>query len=354
MLPIPNPLNFQPSSPPLNYPTLSQHNTYRVNTSYNTIETDDDKINEHIRKHKYSIFSTNIRSLTKHITELKATVSNLETDVIALQEIWNPHAGFVNIHNYQKIEMKKREKKRGGGVALYIKKTIKYELHKKLNETKLETIELIAVTLMLEESNVIVMSIYRPPDSDIKLTIKDIEKILNITRENKTVICGDLNIDTSTTNNQEKMYLNKLREYSMTQHITSYTRLTNKTKSTIDHTISNLKKITCLTTHHTIADHQSIITSWGAKTKSKTDEMLREKENKRVHYKKSAYEIQKVDWRKWTQINKNKDLNELYDSFHNTIQNCIRHENSKRKKNEPKMPYITKAILEQGKSVKKG
>ena len=81
--------------------------------------------------------------------------------------------------------------------------------------------------------------------------------------------------------------------------------------------------------------------------------MLREKENKRVHYKKSAYEIQKVDWRKWTQINKNKDLNELYDSFHNTIQNCIRHENSKRKKNEPKMPYITKAILEQGKSVKK-
>ena len=216
MLPIPNPLNFQPSSPPLNYPTLSQHNTYRVNTSYNTIETDDDKINEHIRKHKYSIFSTNIRSLTKHITELKATVSNLETDVIALQEIWNPHAGFVNIHNYQKIEMKKREKKRGGGVALYIKKTIKYELHKKLNETKLETIELIAVTLMLEESNVIVMSIYRPPDSDMKLTIKDIEKILNITRENKTVICGDLNIDTSTTNNQEKMYLNKLGEYSMT------------------------------------------------------------------------------------------------------------------------------------------
>ena len=353
MLPIPNPLNFQPSSPPLNYPTLSQHNTYRVNTSYNTIETDDDKINEHIRKHKYSIFSTNIRSLTKHITELKATVSNLETDVIALQEIWNPHAGFVNIHNYQKIEMKKREKKRGGGVALYIKKTIKYELHKKLNETKLETIELIAVTLMLEESNVIVMSIYRPPDSDIKLTIKDIEKILNITRENKTVICGDLNIDTSTTNNQEKMYLNKLREYSMTQHITSYTRLTNKTKSTIDHTISNLKKITCLTTHYTLADHQGIITSWGAKTKSKTDEMPREKENKRVHYKKSAYEIQKVDWRKWTQINKNKDLNELYDSFHNTIQNCIRHENSKRKKNEPKMPYITKAILEQGKSVKK-
>ena len=81
---------------------------------------------------------------------------------------------------------------------------------------KLKTIELIAVTLMLEESNVIVMSIYRPPDSDMKLTIKDIEKILNITRENKTVICGDLNIDTSTTNNQEKMYLNKLGEYSMT------------------------------------------------------------------------------------------------------------------------------------------
>ena len=353
MPPKPNPFNFQPSSPPLSYPTLPQPNTYRVNTSYNTIETDDDKINEHIKKHNYSIFSTNIRSLTKHITELKETVSNLETDVIALQEIWNPHAGYVNIHNYHKIEMKKREKKRGGGVALYIKKTIKYELHKKLNETKLETIELIAVTLKLKESNVIVMSIYRPPDSDMKQTIKDLDKILNTTGENKTVICGDLNIDTSTTNSQEKMYLNKLREYSMTQHITSYTRLTNKTKSTIDHTISNLKKISCLTTHHTLADHQSIITSWGVKTKTKTEEMPREKDNKRVHYKKSAKEIQKVDWRKWTQMNKKSDINELYDSFHNIIQNCIIHENCKRKKNEPKMPYITKAILEQGNTVKK-
>ena len=118
----------------------------------------------------------------------------------------------------------------------------------------------------------------------------------------------------------------------MTQHITAYTRVTNKTKSTIDHTISNLKKLTCLTTHHTLADHQSIITSWGVKTKTNTDEKLViEKDNKRVHYKKSANEIQKVDWRKWTQMNKNSDLNELYDSFHNIIQNCIIHENSKKK-----------------------
>ena len=354
MLPKPNSFNFQPSSPITNNPPTPKPDIYRINTSYNMIETDDDKIKDHIMKHSYSIFSSNIRSLTKHLTELKTIVSNLETDVIALQEIWNPHAGYVNINNYQKIEMKKREKKRGGGVALYIKKNIKYELHKKLNEIKLEKIELIAVNLKLKEGNVIVISIYRPPDSDIKQTIKDLDKILYATGENKTVICGDLNIDTATTNNQETMYLNKLREYSMTQHITAYTRVTNKTKSTIDHTISNLKKLTCLTTHHTLADHQSIITSWGVKTKTNTDEKLViEKDNKRVHYKKSANEIQKVDWRKWTQMNKNSDLNELYDSFHNIIQNCIIHENSKKKNNEPKMPYITIAILEQGKTVKK-
>ena len=54
-----------------------------------------------------------------------------------------------------------------------------------------------------------------------------------------------------------------------------------------------------------------------------------------------------------TQINKKSDLNKLYDSFHNTILNCIVYENCKRKKNEPKMPYITKTILEQGKTVNK-
>ena len=166
------------------------------------------------------------------------------------------------------------------------------------------------------------------------------------------MICGDLNIDTATTNNQETVYLNKLREYSMTQHITAYTRITNKTNSTIDHVISNLEKISCLTTHHTLADHQSIITSWGVKTKTNTTELPKENDTKRVHYKKSAKQIQKVDWRNWTQINKKSDLNTLYDSFHNIIQNCIVYETTKRKKNEPKMPYITKTILEHGKKVK--
>ena len=356
MLPNPNlanPFIFQPPTPPNNPIPLPQPNTYRVNTSSNTIVTDDETITQHIRNHKYSVLSTNIRSLTKHLTELKTIVSNIETDVIALQEIWNPHAGYVSINNYHKIEMKKREKKRGGGVALYIKKDIKYELHKKLNEINLEKIELIAATLKLNEGNVIVISIYRPPDSDIKLTIKDLDKILIATGENKTVICGDLNIDTATTNNQETVYLNKLREHSMTQHITAYTRITNKTNSTIDHIISNIKKISCLTTHHTLADHQGIITSWGAKTTTNNNEPPRENETKRVHYKKSANNIQKVNWNNWTQINKKSDLNKLYDSFHNTILNCIVYENCKRKKNEPKMPYITKTILEQGKTVKK-
>ena len=49
---------------------------------------------------------------------------------------------------------------------------------------------------------------------------------------------------------------------------------------------------------------------------------------------------------------KKSDLNTLYDSFHNIIQNCIVYETTKRKKNEPKMPYITKTILEHGKKVK--
>ena len=355
MLPpnLANPFIFQPPTPPTNPLPLPQPNIYRVNTSSNTIETDDEIIKEQVRKNQYSILSTNIRSLTKHLTELKTIVSNLETDIIALQEIWNPHAGYVSINNYHKIEMKKRENKRGGGVALYIKKDIKYELHKKLNEINLEKIELIAATLKLKEGNVIVISIYRPPDSDIKLTIKDLDKILTATGENKTVICGDLNIDTATTNNQETVYLNKLREHSMTQHITAYTRITNKTNSTIDHIISNIKTISCLTTHHALADHQSIITSWGAKTTTNNKETPRENETKRVHYKKSAYNIQKVNWNNWNQINKKSDLNKLYDSFHNTILNCIVYENCKRKKNEPKMPYITKTILDQGKTVKK-
>ena len=108
---------------PTNPPPLPQPDIYRVNTSFNTIETDDDKITKHISNYKYSILSTNIRSLTRHLTELKTIINNLETDVIALQEIWNPHAGYVNIQNYHKIEMKKREKNAAVESHFTLKKT---------------------------------------------------------------------------------------------------------------------------------------------------------------------------------------------------------------------------------------
>ena len=94
----------------------------------------------------------------------------------------------------------------------------------------------------------------------------------------------------------------------MTQHVTGYTRITNKTRSAKDHKISSMRTIK-------LPDHQSIITSWGVKKtiERKTNEKCIEKDNKRVHYKISSVEIKKkVDWLNWNLKNKNSDLNQIH------------------------------------------
>ena len=83
-----------------------------VKNSKNTIYINNDEIKKEIKQSKFSILSFNIRSLTKNIMTLKDTVKTLDTDIIGLQEIWNPHAGFVKIDGYKDIIMKKRSGKR--------------------------------------------------------------------------------------------------------------------------------------------------------------------------------------------------------------------------------------------------
>ena len=309
-----------------------------------------------IEEYRFSILSINLMSLTKNITNLKILTQEIQTDLINVQEIRNPHSDYVKIDNFHNIIMKTRPgNKLGGGVGLYLNKRHKYTLHETINDLKLEKLEAVAIKATLENTVCTIVSIYRPPNINVSTTLNDLEKILIACGDEKSIITGDINIDLSKQTNMSKLYLKKLQEHGMQQHVRAYTRLTAKSTTLIDHTISNILELETMVTHHSMADHQTVITCWGHKSKNTKQKTTKENNQyeEKIHYKKSLELINKVDWKDWIQQNKTKELNEMYESFHETIQSCIVHEiQSQRKKKDP-MPYITKEITDQRKKQEK-
>ena len=211
--------------------------------------------------------SLNIRSLNLHYCQLKETVQNFSTDIIAMSEIWKPHTPFVNIPNYHPLIAKTRPTNRtGGGVGLYINEKLTYEDMEEINTLQLKKTEIIGVKIKPKNlANLIVIAAYNPPNSKLKETLEDMEMILQALNNQPAVLTGDFNINVAADNALSKKYIDKLSEYFMTQTVKTNTRITAKSSTTIDHVFSNLASIKTIVTHMAISDHQVLISLLGHK-----------------------------------------------------------------------------------------
>ena len=105
-------------------------------------------------------------------------------------------------------------------------------------------------------------------------------------------------------------------------------------------------------THFCPADHQVTLSLWGKKSKShfNKENLNSKKQINKIHYEKSIENIFKTNCKKWINENENKDSDQMFDSFHQIIKECMQYENKKEKINRkkfPVMPWINKNILKQ-------
>ena len=97
---------------------------------------------------------------------------------------------------------KLRDKRRGGGVSMFINNRLYFEVRNDII-LNLNNIDLIAVEISKEELNnklnVIILTLYRPPDIPPVLFNEKLNDLLKmLQQENKTIcITGDFNINTS-------------------------------------------------------------------------------------------------------------------------------------------------------------
>ena len=128
----------------------------------------------------------------------------------------------------------------GGGVAIYLHKSIQYTLRQDLNGFDLESI---AVELRLPHVRpIVIVTLYRP-EGPVEVFNKIEAMVSKITEEKKEfILMGDLNCNLMEDNSKTKHLVQIYDTYGMTQIIKDPTRTTSDTQTLIDHIVTNRPK----------------------------------------------------------------------------------------------------------------
>lgn len=213
-------------------------------------------------KTKFSIFNSNARSLLKHKADFDLLfdsllhTKNFAFDIITFNETWlnTDLENLAYFNDYSSVFKHKIGSKEGGGIAVYVKNHIKFQIRHDLTIDDIKRALYDCVFIEIdhnEEShqsnikNTVIGVVYRSPSNpSIPCLIEDFSEILDkISNEDKNLILlGDLNIDLlqCNSNSQTTKFLDHLISFNLIPRVTLPTRITNSSATLIDHVFSNI------------------------------------------------------------------------------------------------------------------
>ena len=193
-----------------------------------------------------TLMHVNCRSLPKNFNSLQILVQYLDRPItaIALTETWLKEymTDLYDLPDYNLV-CNSRAKKAGGGVGLYINKNLEFKVRHDLSFMSAD-LESIFVEISQTKKNLIVGSIYRPPNTDLSKFNNTFITILDkLEKESKksSFITGDFNLDLIKHDSHQPTsdFLNTILSYSFFPTITKPTRVTQFTSSLIDNIFTN-------------------------------------------------------------------------------------------------------------------
>ena len=190
-----------------------------------------------------SFIHLNIRSFHKNVANFEIFLNNLEYNfaVIGLSETWikESNVELCNIEGYN-CEHLYRKDRIGGGVSIMVNSCITYSVRNDLSILN-NDIEAIFIEIdknqMSSLKNIVVGTVYKPPNRDVYLFINEMDLILNKLRlENKGVyIMGDYNINLLNADNHlpTSEFVDMMYSYGLLPLINKPTRVSNKGSCTL-------------------------------------------------------------------------------------------------------------------------
>ena len=208
-------------------------------------------INDHklkeidIGKNDISIVQLNIRGLIgKQISfsNLLSTCNHRKLDIGILSETWLTKSSVdrVLLPGYEYVSAT-RDNKKGGGVGIIINKNLKYKVQHDLHICN-ELFENFSIELKVKNQQIVISSLYRPPNTNQRDFIHEFKKLQDIISKEKQkewIIGLDHNMDflKSEINSSTQDFLEFLVEKELYPVITCPTRITKTSATLIDNII---------------------------------------------------------------------------------------------------------------------
>ena len=212
------------------------------------------------------IIHVNARSLFNKLDELKYNLKGF--DIIVFTETWlnsSVDDSLLKWDNYQLVRLDREQVRnnRGGGVCVYIRSSIKFEIMQDFNEMLDNNIEFVYIVLKPPMQKPIhLFGIYRPPDGKSVDFTQHIVRMLNqIDRyRSETILIGDFNIDFNNKRLVSSANLDTLvNKYGLKQVIVGNTRITDTSSTCIDLIYTDMTNvIEAGAINYNISDHLPI------------------------------------------------------------------------------------------------
>src|SRR5271170_2289145 len=219
-----------------------------------------------------TILHINIRSLKAHFDDLQVFLTKLSSQpsLIVLSELWLED-GFVE--NYElpcyTFEYSLRNNEKYGGCGCYVLNTLEF-VRLPMAELLITECENLSLKIKVSKSvTVSVGCIYRAPRLNYFTFCDSLnEYILSLKKVGSIILCGDWNLDYLQLHKHHQFFYT-LVEHSLRSCITSGTRITDHSCTSIDGLFTSLSGIDCSagTIASDISDHLPIYASFniGAK-----------------------------------------------------------------------------------------
>ena len=226
-----------------------------------------------------TLASLNIHSVSSKVDDISVLLHNGNGDMLAPQETFldsNTPTAYLDVDKYtcHRLDRNRQQgKQSGGGLLFYTHNKYDFEPVDDWSISN-KDLEIMWVKLSLTETRpTYIANAYRPPDGDVPEAIRIFdEQITNIQSMGMVdiVVLGDINIDLLTPTNKSRQLKQVMNSNLMSQMIQVPTRITNTTRSLIDHAwVSNVDFYsTCGALDMGLSDHHLVyITRRRAKLK---------------------------------------------------------------------------------------
>ena len=176
---------------------------------------------------------------------LQSCIGNHLIHIATINETWlskdNEH--LLNIPDYNVVK-KNRIGKKGGGVCILVHKSLYYKEVDTINNLKFRHIEQISIELKLQKKNLLVSSLYRPPNTNVSEFNAEYDTYIRKIQATKLdiVIGLDHNLDLLKVENHKPTqdFFNSNIDNQLFPTITKPTRITETTATLLDNLIVSL------------------------------------------------------------------------------------------------------------------